>query len=141
MSVLSAAFYDVMANDVTLTGLISTYNGNPAIFTIDPAPGDVSTSTNMKFIVTAGEVTQTPFDTKNSLGRNAIRDIRCYAPANGSAIEVEAIAERVRTLFHRQIIAIAGFNNIITNVTGPLAADEVDAYGRILSVEITAMEA
>lgn len=136
MSILTSAFYDKMANDATLTAMLAMYNGNPAIFTTDPAPGDAT----LPYIVSAGEVAQSPLDTKNSLGREALRDIRIYAPALGSAVEIEAIAERVRALFHRQILTLTGFTNIITNCDGPLVADETDIYGRIISVSITATE-
>lgn len=134
---LSSAIYDLLAADATLTGLLATYKGGPTIFTTDPDPGDAL----MPYIVTVGEVSQSPFDTKNSRGREIIRDIRCYAEPDGSVITIEAIAERVRYLLHRQPITIAGFNWMISDCTGPLAADEQDAYGRIVSVRIIAMEA
>ena len=136
MSILTAAIYDILAADVTLTGLLATYKGSPAIFTTDPAPGDAA----MPYIVTAGEVSQSPFDTKNSRGREAMRDVRCYAEPDGSVITIEAIVERVRALLHRQSIPIAGFNWMISDCTGPLAADEQDAYGRIISLRVIAME-
>lgn len=136
MSILTAAVYDILSADATLIGMLATYKGSPAIFTIDPAPGDAM----MPYIVTAGEISQSPFDTKNSRGREAMRDIRCYAEPDGSTIIIEAIAERVRYLLHRQPITIAGFNWMISDCTGPLAADEVDAYGRVISLRIIAME-
>ena len=92
MSVLTAAIYDVLANDATLVGMLSTYQGQPAVFTTDPAPGDAA----LPYIVTAGEIAQSPFDTKTTRGRSAVRDLRCYSAASGSAITVEAIAERVQ---------------------------------------------
>jgi hypothetical protein len=136
MSVLTAAIYDRLAGDATLTGMLAEYKGLPAIFTIDPAPGDAA----LPYIVTAGEVTQAPFDTKTSLGRSAIRDVRCYGSASGSAVEIEAIAERVRALLHRQALGIAGFDWVISDCFGPIVADEEDSYGRIISLSITAQE-
>ena len=131
------AIYDKLANDGTLTALLATYNGSPAIFTIDPAPGDAE----LPYIVTAGAVVQLPFDTKTSRGRDLLRDVRCYAAADGSAVVVEAMAERVRALLHRQPLVISGFDWILSNCTGPIAADETDAYGRIITVSLLAQEA
>lgn len=134
MSAITQAVYDVLAGDLTLTGLLATYHGAPAIFTTDPAPGDAT----LPYIVAAGEVTQTAFDTKTSRGRQLWRDVRCYADAaSGSAVTVEAIAERVRELMHRQPLTAAGFNWIWAECSGPIAADELEAYGRIVTAKIT----
>lgn len=131
MSVLTQSIYDRLADDTTLTDLLATYEGGPAIFTTDPAPGDAS----RPYIVTAGEVVQSPFDTKNSRGRRPFRDVRCYADADGSALAIEAIAERVRTLLHRYRLDIEGFGVLVADCGGPVEVDEEDAYGRILTVE------
>jgi len=136
MSILTQALYDVLANDVTLTGMLATYGDEPAIFTTDPVPGDAG----RPLIVTAGEATQVPFDTKQTRGRDLVRDIRCYADADGSAVEIEAIAERVRTLLHRQALTISGFSWMVSDCAGPIVADEVDVYGRILSLSVKAQE-
>lgn len=136
MSILTQPIYDILAGDATLTGLLSTYEGSPAIFTTDPTPGDA----DLPFIVTAGEITQTPFDAKDCLGRDAIRDVRCYDNSDGSSITIEAIAERVRLLLHRQPLTITGYNWILSDCTGPIVADETDAYGRIVSTRVVAME-
>jgi hypothetical protein len=136
MSILTGAIYDVLANDATLAGLLATYNGQPAVFTIDPAPGDAV----LPYVVTAGEVSQAPEEAKNCLGRELRRDVRCYAAADGSAVTVEAIAERVRTLLHRQAMVIPGFVWILGDCDGPIAADEVEAYGRIVTVRLIVEE-
>ena len=132
MSVLTDALHSVLADDATLAGLLALYEGEAAVFTTDPAPDDA----NLPYIVTAGEVAQTPWDTKTTQGRRAVRDVRCYTAKTGSAATVEAIAERVRALLHRQTIAVDDYDVIIARCTGPVAADEEDAYGRIVSVEL-----
>jgi hypothetical protein len=136
MSILTGAIYDVLAGDATLTALLATYSGNPAIFTSDPAPGDAE----LPYIVTAGEFSQSPFDTKTTLGRDLRRDVRCYADAKGSAVNVEAIAERVRALLHRQVMVLPGFVWILGECSGPIVADEPDAYARIVSVRLIVEE-
>lgn len=136
MSVLTQAIYNALASDVTLTGLLNTYGGKPAIFTTDPAPGDAA----MPYVITAGNVAQEAWDTKTTRGRIATRDIRCYTTESGSAETVEAIAERVRELLHRREIAIDGYDWTMCECSGPAAADEQDAYGRIVTVRMTVQE-
>jgi hypothetical protein len=136
MSILTKTIYDKLAGDATLTGLLATYGGGPAIFTTDPAPGDAT----LPYLVTAGEVSQAPADTKTTLGRDIMRDVRCYADANGSAVIVEAIAERVRFLLHRKVMTIPGFVWILGDCSGPIVADELDAYGRIITVRLMVEE-
>ena len=136
MSVITAAIQDLLAGDGTLEAMLSTYGGEPAVFTVDPAPGDA----DLPYIVTAGDVSVAPFDTKTTRGRTITRDVRCYASASGSAMTVEAMAERVRALLHRQELTIAGFVWVWAECTGPIAADERDAYGRIVTVRMTVEE-
>lgn len=133
---LTAALYDLLTGDATLVAMLAEYNGSPAVFTTDPAPGDAE----KPYIVSAGHVVDLPFDTKTSLGREVQRDVRCYAEADGSAVVVEAIAERVRALLHRQALSVSGFRWILSGVTGPTVADERDVYGRIVTLTCKLME-
>jgi len=132
MSALSEAIYDLMTGDPTLEGLLATYRGAPAFFTTDPAPGDAT----MPYGVSAGEVAVAPWDTKTTLGREVWRDVRFYADADGSAVTVEALAERARALLHRQTLSVDGFRMVVAECSGPIAADEDDAYGRILTIRL-----
>lgn len=136
MGAITEAIHDVLAGDGTLTALLATYGGEPAIFTTDPAPGDAT----LPYIVSAGEVAQTAWDTKLTRGWMVMRDVRCYTDATGSAAVVEAIAERARALLHRQTLAISDFECVIADCSGPVAADGQDAYGRIVTVRLTVEE-
>ena len=136
MSMVTEALYRCLVGDAGLTGLLSSYRGAPAVFTTDPAPGDAE----LPYIVSAGHVSDVPFDSKTTRGRDLRRDIRCYAPANGSAAAVEAIAERVRALLHRRPLDVEGFGVFLTECSGPVAADEPEAYGRIVTVRLVMME-
>lgn len=133
---LTKPLYDKLAADGTLTALLSTYNSLPAIFTMDPVP----LQADLPYIITAGHVSDIPFDTKTQNGRQVVRDIRCYAPISGSVVTVEAIAERVRALLHRQPLTIDGTNWIISDCSGPTVADEEDAYGRIVTLNVITLE-
>ena len=128
--------HELLAGDTILTGLLSTYEGEPAIFTVDPAPNDAT----LPYIVAAGSPVSTPYDTKTTLGREIWRDIRCYTEANGTAITVEAIAERVRELLHRQELTSADYETIWSVCDGPVVADDSEAYGRIITLKITIQE-
>lgn len=130
MSLFTQNFYDVLVGDATLAGLLATYGGAPAIFTGATVPEDAV----LPYLVSVAAVADEPADTKNSTGREIVRDIACYAPATGSATAVAAIAERVRGLFHRQTFAVPGYVTEIVDASGPVAADEDDAYGRIVTV-------
>jgi len=132
---LTAAIYARLAGDGTLGGLLARYEGGPALFTTDPAPGDAS----LPYVVTAGAVAQRPFEAKNRGGREVFRDVRCYAPASGSAALVEALAERVRALLHRWPLVVSGWETWVAEASGPVAADEEDAYGRVVSLRWVVM--
>lgn len=137
MSALTAAIHARLSADPVLVGLLATYRSQPAVFTVDPAPGDA----HLPYIVSAGEVSTRPFDTKNSRGREIYRDVRCYTDATGSAVAVEAIAEQVRVLLHRYILSVDGFEVIVAECMGPVVANEAKAYGRILTLRLMMLEA
>lgn len=143
MSAITQAFYQRLAGDIELVRLLGTYDGGPAIFTADPAPIDAE----LPYIVTAGETAQTAFDTKTTRGRTVLREVRCFASADGSTDPIEAIAERVRVLFHRHKLAIDGFATSVADASGPIKPDETDpaanpdAYVRIVTVRLVIEEA
>lgn len=136
MSVLTQAIHARLSEDAVLVTLLATYHGLPAIFTFRTVPGDA----RPPYIVTGGEVSQQPADTKNSRGRAIIRDVRMYTRATGETVVIEQIAERVRTLLHRAPLSIEGFEWVLSNVSGPIAVDEPDVYGRVISLALVATE-
>lgn len=133
---ITHAIHAFLVADGTLTALLNTYGGEPAVFTTDSAPDGAV----LPYIVTAGAVSHLPFDTKLTRGHTISRDIQCYAPSGGSAITVEAIADRVRALLHRQPVSVYGYNWIMSVCSGPFAADEPDAYGRVVNLTVTLEE-
>jgi len=134
MSIFTTPIYDVLVADAVLVAMLKPYNGEPGIFTIDPVPGDAV----YPLIVSCGEPSQIPQDTKNGEAVSAIRDVRCYAPAAGSSDVVEAMAWRVRFLFHRKPFVMVGYNVEVSDARGPVVANETDYYGRIVSVSVLA---
>jgi hypothetical protein len=130
------AVADNLIADMTLTALLSTYKGKPAIFVVDPAPENAE----KPYIVVGPIIGNVSFDTKTTRGRRARIDIRCYAEATGSSALIETISERVRTLLHRTTLTISGHACLILECSGPISADEDNAYGRIVEAAITAEE-
>jgi hypothetical protein len=132
---LAAAIFDVMKADQTLADQLGRYNEAPCIFTSDIAPELAP----RPYILTGGNVSDEPVDTKNSLARRVHRDIRIYDDSNqgGSTVRIDAIAERVRALFHRVNIPVTGFATIYCTAHGPIAAPTDETlYGRVITIEL-----
>jgi hypothetical protein len=136
VNALTQGIYDYLSSDPPLVGMLASYEGAPAIFTIDPVPGDAV----LPYLVSSGDVADTSFDTKLDLGRRIWRDVRCYATADGDSIPVEQIAERVRRLLHRHSLVVDGYGVLVAECSGPRAANEQDVYGRIVTVKLIMME-
>jgi hypothetical protein len=131
MSAITRAFVSRLKGDPTLTGYLSTWKGRPSVFPADPVPVDVA----YPWIVCAAVVADSAFDTKTGNGRDHYRDVACYAPATGSTEAIEAIAERVRALFHRHRLAVSGYGTILCSASGPIVAPtDSSVYGRIVTV-------
>jgi len=130
---IAQAFYDVLANDGTLTGQIAQFKGSPAIFTAAPVPHNAP----FPLIVTEANVSDVAEDDLGTLGRDIQRDIRIYSKATGSTADIDDIAERVRELFHKQDITVSGYHTLISTVSGPVGAPaDPDLYGRVLTVRL-----
>lgn len=130
MSVFTQAIYNRLISDTTLTAKLATYKGLPAVFTIEPIPEDAE----LPYIVISNPISDIPFDTKTTLGREMVIDVRCYTNDTGSKVAVEDIAERVRELFHRQRIDVNGYANLIANCDGMYFTLEDGAYGIVVTI-------
>lgn len=133
MGAITAGIFSVLSGDATLRGMLGLYQGAPAIFTAEPVPGDAP----LPMIVTPGQISDASDDTYDSLGRDLRRDIRCYTAATGSTAPVEAIAERVRALFHRQPVPVDGHTGVLAEASGPILAPTDDTvYGLVITVRL-----
>lgn len=127
---LTKTHYDVLTGDATLVAMLATYKTKPAVFTTDPPPSDAV----LPYIITAGELTTVPFDTKDQQGEEYWRDVRCYTARTGSEKRVDEIASRVKDLLHRQPLVVDGAVVMVSEVTGPRRGpEEDDAYSRIVT--------
>lgn len=133
MGALTKAIYERLASDPELRAMLATYQGHPAIFTGDP-PGDAQ----FPMILVHGPHSDTPDDTKTSLGREVMRDIACYTEGTGSVADVEAIAERVRQLFHRASLPVDGYRVWLVQASGPTTSSDRDdkVQGRVVTLRL-----
>lgn len=138
MSDINRGIYERMANDATLTSLISTYRGSPAIFLVSPVPTDAE----FPVIVVDEDISVTPWDTKTFQGRIILRSFKVYTKSNtGSRVLNDEIVERLRFLFHRQAgnINISGYKVIIADAQtgGEFIPVDNRVYGSELEISLT----
>ncbi len=133
MQPLTQAIHDKMANDTGTGGLVPMLeSGASSIFMYAPVPS----ASRRPFVVWAHSSTAHPVDTKNSSGREVTRLIGCYDNSTGTYDTVEAIAERIRYLFHRQILTVTGYTMILAEAHGPIIApadDQMTDYVRMVT--------
>lgn len=129
---LNAEFHGILSADATLAAALASYASVPAVFTQTPVPEDAS----RPYIVTEGE-TVTPMDTKNTQGREVVRDIAVYVDKDDAVNDVDVLAERIRTIFHNVRHAYAGFCTLSSEVNGVSVAPTGDTVtGRIVTVTL-----
>jgi hypothetical protein len=141
MLAVDNAIYDRLVSSVALMALVAPFGGGKAVFTESPLPPGVVPP----FIIVPEPQVDIPgvFDTKNTNGRQWVRDVGCYTRARGDPSTVEAMAELVRGLFHRKhgSINVVGFGVMICTADGPVRAPTDDTmYGRLVTITLTATE-
>lgn len=136
MSVFTSAVISTLKNDATIQGLLDSYGGQAAVFSISPSPGD---SGYPQIVMTP--VLDVPFETKTDDGRELSIDLAVYVEATGTISTLETIVERIRTLFHRTNISVSGFDSVSSTVeTIRVAPTDENFYGRIVSLNLILQE-
>lgn len=123
-----------------ITSRLASYRGAPAVFTRSPVPSDAS----FPFVVIRDSLSDDPFDTKTTIGREVVNDIGIYTDANGNPELVEDIAERIRDAVHRNPVTVSGYGSFIAIAIGPVEAptdDDDRVYGRIVQARLTSIKA
>ena len=131
MDETTQAIFDVMNGDTLLVGLVSEFDGEPAIFTMKEVPPDAK----RPYIWTYGDIINSPFDSKTDRGREVTRDIWAVADDVGNEDLVMDIANRIQLIFHRVVMTI-GLGNMRTISSGPRvgpSGDEITA--RIVTIQ------
>lgn len=129
MNDLLSTLYSKLAASTSLTDYLSTYRGNPAIFTGGLAPRDADLP-----YVHIGMVVDEPHDTKTTRGREIITDVQIWFPDNGSVLDAHAAAETIRDLLHRGTFSISNYTFILSSTTITQLGPDDDAIG--LNVEL-----
>lgn len=143
MADLAGPIFTALSGDGTLTGLIGTYGGDPAIFTSNKVPFDAP----LPRIWSPANVATSNFDTLSTDGQDIFRDIMCYVKGAGeSGVDnddalLEQIADRIKTVMHHNLLTITGYNNVITIATPPIVAPTDDTIdGRVISCRFIIQE-
>jgi len=121
MSVFSTALYQRVLGQTDLTALLATYRGAPAVFLDNHVPGDAA----RPYLYSPPNIVDVPFEAKNSAtwgGREFHRDWTLVFDRTASPALLETAAEMLRALFHRHRLVIAGYETLISRVTGPIVA-------------------
>lgn len=101
---ISAALRSVLVADPAVASLVSTYRGEPAVFTSRPVPRDAA----RPFVVCYGGADEHADEIGGRLGIDAQREILVVVDNTGSALPLSDLAGAVRKALHRQAVTIPG---------------------------------
>ena len=135
----AATVFDRISGDATVTGELDQFNGLPAIFD-DNAPDDFVFGDDAVIVIAAPTLNQAD-PTLTEQGWIVERDVRAYARHTGSNASLDALAERLRSLFHLQQDDLSIDGGVVTacTVTGPVASPTTDPslVGRRITLRLT----
>ena len=133
MRPLSTAIYSRLAADATLTALLGTTVGVPSIFAKLPVP----TGAVYPLVKTVTVVADVDQDMLTTQVREISRDIAVYGKIATDFDKVIDAAERIRALFHRQPLTVAGWRVFEVRASGAIDAPaEAAEIGRIVTLSI-----
>lgn len=139
----TATIFARMTGDATLTGLLDTHEGAPAIFS-ERAPDSYVFGPEPCLII-AAPTRDIPIETFTETGRYIEQDVRGYAPDTGSSAALDTVMRRVRTLFHNDpgSLTVTGGTAETSTVTGPVASPTTDPalIGRRVTLRLELQEA
>jgi hypothetical protein len=124
---LQSAIYTRL-NDASVTGLLSTAYGQPAIFSDVPQPADAGAD-NLFPYITYRVSTVAPFDTDDATGGNAIVQVDCWHRVR-SDIALNALADAVDLRLRRQPLTISGVTWITTELESVSFSDDPDGKSK-----------
>lgn len=127
---ITKAIYQKLVEDEEMVQMLGQYGDQPAVFSTYPVPE----GTGEPYAMISGPVTDVPFDTKTSIGREVTVDIRFYDAQTGSSQWIDAVAQRARDVLHRAPLIVEGYRWVLSAAMGPIAADDENAQGRLLSI-------
>jgi len=122
----TATIFARLSGDATLTALLDTHGGVPAIFN-ERAP-DAYEIGPKPVLVIAAPTDDRPVETFTEFSRLIVRDVRGYARDDGSSLALDTVMERIRTLFHNVpgSLTVTGGTVTTSRVTGPVQSPTTD---------------
>lgn len=139
MDIAPNIYAAVMGNSA-ITSLLSTWDGDPAVFTRRPLPGDAT----YPLVAISPDVAYTDQDFLASGLDVVIRDVFVFGHQPDDFRDVEKAAHLIRKLFHRQNQALGSSDIHVVSVTasGPRIAPSDDAaiVGRVVTLTIRMQE-
>lgn len=117
---LQQAVYNVLSGDATLTAALSaawtdSLGGIAPIFS--DVPQENADDNSFYPFISFAPASHLPWDDKDTLGGEAVWMVNAWT-RSGDFYEGDTIAERVKTLLHRQSLTIAGATHILTQFEG-----------------------
>lgn len=135
---LAANIRTALLAEATIAGLLSTWNGEAAVFTRRPVPDDAVTP----FIAVSPDISVTDADGLTSERPIVVRDITVYGDQPDQYRTVEQVGYSIRRLFHHDRLSITNTDYDIVNIvaTGPQIAptDDETAIARVVTLTISA---
>ena len=133
---LAPALRTALIGEPLISGLLSEFEGDPAVFTRRPTPSEAE----YPLIVVSEDVFIRDMDALLSRREVVLRDIIIYGHNDDDYRVVEAIGYSVRDLFHRKRDSIILSDHYVIDIraTGPRAAptDDDEVVGRLVSLTI-----
>lgn len=127
-----------LLNDATISGLLSDWNGEAAIFTRRPPPTDAVAP----FIIVSPDIAINDEDGLTSDRPVIVRDITVYGDQPDQYRTIEQIGYAIRALFHHDRTSLTHDDYRIVNVvaTGPNPApvDDENTIARMVQLTIQA---
>lgn len=135
---LSAPLRTALINSPTISGLLSEWNEEPAIFTRRPVPS----SAMYPFILVSPNVVYLESGPLANERATVVRDILVYGDQEDHYRIVETISNEVRELFHRTrfSISVSGYRVVLITATGPNPAptDDEKSVARVVTLTVLA---
>lgn len=124
----------IIAN-AAITGKLGKYQGAPSVHTRRPVPVDAG----FPMITVGPIITRSDEDGINSFRPVVVIDVNTYGEAVAHYRDVEAVADMIYAMFHRQLpITVSGYS--VTQITAsgpsPAPADDDQQVGRRVTLTI-----
>jgi hypothetical protein len=113
-----------------LAAQLGTFRDHPSIFASAPVPEQAT-----KPFILLQSVTDVNLETKNRTVREITEDIGIYDDEDGSAADVEFIAEYLREKL-RTPFTVPDWTMSALSLSGPMLNDSDEYHGRILTARI-----